>query len=140
MKQLIVLTAILPLMLLFVAQFTLEQKNNYIINDFQQQVYTAKERAKQEGCFTQEIIEELKENISNNLGISESDIAITATETPKYRINYYDPSKERGLIHYSVSIPIDKIMAGGRLLGVPPEENKAIYVVEGTTVSEKLPD
>lgn len=139
MKQLIVLTAVLPLMLIFMAQFTLEQKNNYAINTIQQQVYNAKEQAKQEGCFTSAIIRELKESISGKLGISQSDILVTATETPCYRINYFDPSGERGIIHYSISVPINKIMAGGNLLGIPKEENKMIYTVEGAAASELLP-
>ena len=61
MKQLIVLAAILPLMLIFMAQYTLDQKNSATISILQEQVYTAKEKAKQEGCFTEEIKNELKE-------------------------------------------------------------------------------
>jgi len=139
-KQLIVLAAILPLMLIFMAQFTLEQKNSAIINALQQQVYTAKEEAKQEGCFTSAITEQLKSNIHTKLGVPEQDILVVATETPQYRINYFDPAGERGMIHYSVSVPIAKIMAGGKLLGIPSEQNKGVYTIEGTTASEKLPD
>lgn len=140
MKQLIVLTAVLPLMLIFMAQFTLDQKNNHAINIIQEEVYTAKEQAKQEGCFTPAIIQDLKDNISGKLDISHSDILVTATETPCYRINYFDLSGERGLIHYSVSVPINKIMAGGSLLGIGQEKNKAIYTVEGVAASELLPE
>ena len=64
MKQLIVLTAVLPLMLIFMAQFTLDQKNNHAINIIQEEVYTAKEQAKQEGCFTPAIIQDLKSAVS----------------------------------------------------------------------------
>ncbi len=140
MKQLIVLAAVLPLMLIFIAQFGLEQKNSTAINTLQQQVYTAKEQAKQEGCFTLAIIEQLKRDISTKLKIPEQEIIIVATETPQYRINYFDPDRQRGMIHYSVSVPIGKIMAGGGLIGVPPEQNKGVYTVEGTTASERLPD
>lgn len=140
MKQFIVLTAILPLMLIFMAQFALEQKNSGAMNVLQQQVYTAKEQAKQEGCFTPEIIEQLKREINAKLGVPEEDILIVATESPQYRINYFDPEHKRGLIHYSVSVPIEKIMAGGNLLGIPSERNRGVYTVEGTTASEKLPD
>jgi hypothetical protein len=139
-KQFIVLTAILPLMLIFMAQFALEQKNSGAINTLQQQVYTAKEKAKQEGCFTSEIIEQLKRDINIKLGVPEQDILIVATDTPQYRINYFDPERKRGMIHYSVSVPIEKIMAGGNLLGIPAERNKGVYTVEGTTASEKLPN
>jgi hypothetical protein len=127
-------------MLVFMAQFTLEQKNSAVINALQQQVYTAKEQAKQEGCFTPEIIEQLKRDINMRLGVPEHDIMVVATETPQYRVNYFDPARERGMIHYSVSVPIEKIMAGGSLLGLPAEQNKGVYTVEGTTASERLPD
>jgi len=140
LKQLIVLAAVLPLMLIFMAQFTLEQKNSAVINALQQQVYTAKEEAKQQGCFTPSIIEQLRKDINMKLGVPEQDIIIIATETPQYRINYFDPSKERGMIHYSVSVPIEKIVAGGKLIGIPAERNKGVYTIEGTTASEKLPD
>ncbi|GAB1475690.1 hypothetical protein MASR2M70_05220 [Bacillota bacterium] len=140
MKQLIVLTAILPLMLIFMAQFTLEQRNNYAINMLQQQVYTAKEEAKARGCFSPDIVDRLKSGISAGLGIPEMEIVVEATETVQYRINYYDPWGERGLIHYKVSVPLEKVMAGGGLLGIPQERNRAVYTVEGTTASERLPE
>lgn len=140
MKQFIVLAAILPLMLIFITQYTLDQKNSAAINTLQQIVYTAKEQARQEGCFSDTIIRELKEDISLALGIEEEDIVITATENRQYRINYFDTGEERGLIHYSVSVPIDKVMAGGILFGIGDENNTALYTVEGTTASERLPE
>jgi hypothetical protein len=139
MKQLIVLTAILPIILLFMMQFSLDQKNNSAINSLQQHVYAAKEEAKQEGCFTVEIIENLKKSISEKWGIPEKEIIVIATETPQYRINYFDGREGRGMIHYSVRIPIEKIMAGSKLLGISEAENRGVFVVEGTTASERLP-
>lgn len=140
MKQLIVLAAILPLMLIFMAQYTLDQRNSTTANILQEQVYTAKELAKQEGCFTEAIKNELKQNISLTLDIDEEDILIVATETRQYRINYFDPMHERGLIHYSVSVPIGKIMVGGSILGIGDEDNSVIYTVTGSTASERLPE
>ncbi|MDD2215977.1 MAG: hypothetical protein PHE41_05350 [Eubacteriales bacterium] len=140
MKQLIVLAAVLPLMLIFLAQYTLDQKNNAIISTLQQQVYTAKEKAKQEGCFTEEIKRELRDQISFDLGIESEEILIIATETRQYRINYFDEHGKRGLIHYRVSVPIDRVMAGGRLLGIQKEKNRTLFTVEGSTASERLPE
>ncbi len=140
MKQFIVLTAVLPIMLIFMMQFTLEQKNSSAINTLQQQVYTAKEQAKQEGCFTPDIIDDLKNGISTKLGVAEHEILIVATKTPQYRVNYFDSAGGRGLIHYSVTVPIEKIMAGSNLLGIPAGQNKGMFTVEGTTASEKLPN
>ena len=138
MKQLIVLAAVLPILLLFMAQYCLDQKNSRIMNEFQQQVYTAKERAKQEGCFSEEIVEDLRRDLAETLAIEESDIAIEATAVKQYRLNYFDGG-ERGMIRYKVSVPVDKVMVGGNLLGIGEEENRALYTVEGTTASECLP-
>ena len=46
MKQFIVLIAVLPIMLLFLLQFTLEQKNSLAIGRIQDITYAAKEEAK----------------------------------------------------------------------------------------------
>ena len=60
MKQLIVLMGILPILLVFLLQYTLDQRNNDNISRFQDYVYQAKEQAKQKGCFTQEYLSTLK--------------------------------------------------------------------------------
>lgn len=139
MKQLIVLAAILPLLLVFMAQYTLDQKNSLTYNLLQEQVYLAKEQAKQEGYFSEDIQEKLKKDIGDALGISRDEIIIEATETRQYRLNYFDGDRERGIIHYRVSIPIEKIMAGGKLMGIQSHENTTYYTIEGSTASERLP-
>lgn len=136
MKQFIVLAAVLPLLLVFLAQYALDQRNSALIGILQEHVYTAKEKAKQEGCFTWEIESELRECISRTFGISPEEIKIVATKTPLYRINSFD---ERGLIQYEVSVPIDCIMAGGRLFGLKGKNNSIDYVVSGSAASELLP-
>lgn len=140
MKQLIVLICILPILLIFLAQYTLDQKNSALISFFQEQVHIAKEQARQEGCFTPEIKMHLKSELRDKLGFESDDIIIEATERRQYRVNSFDDISGRGLIHYKISIPIDRFMAGGNLLGVSPEENKGMYTIEGTAASERLPD
>ena len=105
MKQLIVLAAVLPLLLLFMTQYCLDQKNSRIMSVFQQQVYAAKEEAKQEGYFTDEICEDLRVGLADSLGVEPESVVIDATKTKQYRINYFDGSGERGLIRYKVSVP-----------------------------------
>ena len=139
MKQLIVLAAVLPLLLVFMMQYTLDQKNQDAISALQQQVYTAKEQARQAGCFTEEIKSQLRSRINTTLGIPEKDIVIAATETPRYRMNTFGETVERGMIHYRVSIPLDKLMAGNRMFGIKDEDNKTVYTVEGVAASERLP-
>lgn len=139
MKQFIVLAAVLPILLLFLSQYCLDQKNNQMINVFQQQVYAAKEEAKQEGCFTAAIKDKLRKNLSRTLGVSPEEILIEATETKQYRLSYFDEGGKRGMIHYRISFPLHKVMAGERLLGLAAEENTRLYSVEGSTASECLP-
>lgn len=140
MKQLIVLAAVLPIMMIFLVQFGLDQRNNLVMSILQQEVYTAKEEAKQEGYFSEDIVNRLKDSLSAKLGISQEDVLVVASDIIKYRVNYFDPGKERGLIYYSVSVPVGKLMAGGNLLGIKAEDNKTVYTVEGMTASEKLPE
>ncbi len=89
--------------------------------------------------FSEDIQEKLKKDIGDALGISRDEIIIEATETRQYRLNYFDGDRERGIIHYRVSIPIEKIMAGGKLMGIQSHENTTYYTIEGSTASERLP-
>lgn len=143
MKQFIVLVAILPLMLVFFVQFSMDQINSSRAGLLTDMVYAAKEKAKQEGCFTEEIKAELTANICNAFGIDPEDVHIEATETVQYRImdagSYSAGDWERGLIHYKVSVPIGELMAGRRLFGIREEENTYMYVIESYAASERLP-
>ncbi|MBO5667237.1 MAG: hypothetical protein J6S45_07305, partial [Firmicutes bacterium] len=128
MKQLIVLSAVLPLMLVFLLQFTLDQRNAYNISQFQEIVYTAREEARQEGCFTREIEARLKEAVADSFEISQDEIQMEATRTVQYRVQSgegFDPNgRQRGMIYYKVTVPIDRLMAGHRLFGIKASDNK----------------
>lgn len=143
MKQFMVLIAVLPLMLVFFLQFSLDQINSSRIAIFTDLVYAAKEEAKQEGCFTGEIKEELRSRIAERLNIPENSVTIEADSTPVYRISsaagYTDSDWERGLIHYKVSADIGKAMAGARLFGIREKDNVYRYVIESYAASELLP-
>jgi hypothetical protein len=138
MKQLIVLAAVLPILLVFLAQFTLDQQNGIAIGILQEQVYTAKEKAKQKGYFSEDIKDELRSGISQALRISPQDVSIEATETLQYRINHFDPGG-RGILHYKITIPISGLMAGGRMMGLDENANSSTFTVEGSTASERIP-
>ena len=135
MKQLIVLMGVLPIMLVFLFQYSLDQRNNDNISRLQECVYQAKEQAKQQGCFTPEIKEELIGKIKRNFDIKEDDMVIVLEEVPKYRTTSFDT---RELIYYKVSVPIDKIMAGSRFFGISDEENRGMYTIESWTASERI--
>ncbi len=136
MKQFLVLLAVLPLCLVFLVQFTLDQMNSTRIGMLSDMVYTAKEEAKQEGCFTDEIVGKLKNDISRRLGVPENDILIDVTDEPVYRVMN---AGERGLIHYKVQVPIGELTAGRSMFGIREEENVYYYTIESYTASERLP-
>jgi hypothetical protein len=137
MKQFIVLAAILPLLMVFVTQFALEQANQGRIAALQELVYGAKERAKQEGRFTPEIKSALARDIAERFGINAGDVVVEADNRVKYRQNRFD---EREMIEYRVEAPIKRIMAGNRMMGISDENNAGRYVIKGSTASEKLRD
>lgn len=135
MKDFIVLVAVLLILLPFPLQYALDEHNHLLKSEIQSYVYSAKEKAKQEGYFTEDIKRELKENISINLNINESDIHITTDEVRKYRENEFKKSE---LIHYKVEVPIKRIIAVPVLWGIKDEDNKTVYVVEGYAASEAI--
>lgn len=137
MKQLIVLMGILPILLIFLFQYALDQQNHDRINSLQECVYQAKEQAKQEGCFTPEIKRELVEKIEQRFAIREGELVLQLEEVPQYRKTEFD---ERELIHYKVSVPIERIMAGNHFFGITDEENRGMYTIESWTASELIRD
>lgn len=135
MKQLIVLMGVLPIMLIFLFQYALDQRNNDNISRFQEYVYQAKEQAKQEGCFTPEIRDEMIGKIEKSFDISEEDMIVELETIPQYRTSVFD---QREMIHYKVSVPIDKLMAGNRFFGISDAENTGMYTIDSWTASERL--
>jgi hypothetical protein len=135
MKQLIVFLAVIPIMLIFVMQFGLEQMNNSRILRLENFVYSAKEIAKQTGYFSDGNITDLKSKIAKEFDVNADEVIFEGTITPKYRVNQFD---ERELIFYKVSVPIKKIMAGAGLLGISEEDNQGYYIIDSFTSSECL--
>ena len=135
MKQIIVLAAILPLLLIFIAQFTVQEKNAQIKMGIANDVYAAAEQARQDGCFTAGNISRLKQQIASRSGTQESEILIAADEVTKYRVNSYNENER---IHYKVEVSIKKAMAGNRFFGISDEENRGVFVIENDIASERL--
>jgi hypothetical protein len=135
MKQLIVFLAVMPLMLIFVMQFGLEQLNNSRILRLENYMYSSKEIAKQTGYFSDSNINDLKSKIAEEFDLDDDEILFEGTITPKYRVNQFD---ERELIFKKLSVPIKKIMAGASLLGISKEDNQGYYIIDSFTSSECL--
>ena len=80
MKQFIVLTAVLPILMVFVMQTAYDQKNSYALGVVHDMVYVAKEEAKAEGHFTWEIQDRLRRNLSRLLSVPPGEISIVCRE------------------------------------------------------------
>lgn len=136
MKEFIVILATITLLIVFVMQYSVQQVNDYKINQFQLHVNVAKEKAKIAGRFTPEIKMELRNNILNTYkDITSEEIIMDVEETPKYRTTEFD---DRELIHFRIGVPIKKIIAGASLFGITNEQNKGYYIIEGDTTSELI--
>ena len=135
MKQLIVLCAVLILLAAILLQIPLQAVNYDRRHAIMFYVNNAKEMAKQEGYYTDEILNDLKNNIAKKMKISESEIIINdnTTRTPKYRPEQFD---ERELIYLKISVPFKNIIAASSFFGT--SDNQRYYVIEEITTSERL--
>ena len=120
MKQFIVLTAVLPILMIFVMQTAYDQKNNYAINVIHDMVYVAKEEAKTEGSFTWEIQDKLRNNLSRALALPTAEIKIACSE-------------DGDILYYRVEVPIKNVIAGNNLLGIKDKDNQYKYVIDSYT-------
>lgn len=135
MKQFMVLCAILPIMLLLMIQFSLDEVNAYKMQSINQLVYAKSEEAKQNGCFTSEMEDELKDRLMA-LGFDEEDIIIDfeldSEITPDAENGRGDGYIKRGYpIHYYVSVRFNRPMASVLL-----PDNRYYYTISSYTASE----
>ena len=135
MKQLIVLCAVFILLVVILLQIPLEMVNYEKRHAVMFYVNNAKEMAKQEGYYTDEILELLKKNIAQKIKISESEVIISnnTTRVPKYRLNKFD---EGEAIYLKISVPFKNIIAASNFMGIT--NNKGYYIIEIITTSERL--
>ena len=134
MKNFIVCMAVIPLLILFMLQIAMDQKNNEITEIIQSMTYAAKEDAKQAGGFTPEIKQKLICDIHEKTGIETNKIEVTADQIQKYRYSIGD----NRLIHYRIEVEIEGIMAGNKFYGIRDSDNRYTYVIDSYTASEKV--
>jgi hypothetical protein len=136
MKNFITGVVFMILLLIFPLQNTLEISNDNRMRKFDDIVYNAAQKARQDGYFTQENINSIKSSLIDNFDdLSDGDIFINVTTTPKYRVNEYD---EREAISYEISIPIRKIVVAGSILGISDTDNQFRYGKKDFVWSEVL--
>lgn len=138
MKDLIVLSAVIVILMIFPLQYALEQQNHYNMSMLQKFVHTAKEQAKQAGEFTNEIQNELKNNIVNQFkSITEQEIKISVSTEKKFRPGN-NKFSETSVIYYEIGVPIKKIIAANTFWGIPDNDNQFVYYIKGSTTSELI--
>lgn len=132
MKNFVTAIACMILLMTMVVQYGSEQVNHARISYAQKAIHNAKEIAKQEGCFTEENVANLKKSISEKFGLTEDEVVISATG-PEDR-------KVRGeLIHYSVTFPVKNYIGGATVWGISEEDNIVTKTYDFETTSEYLP-
>jgi len=120
MKQFIVLSAVLPILMIFMTQTVYDQRSNLSVGIINDMVYAAKEEAKAEGEFTWEIQEKLRRDLSRAASVPLGEIKIVCREGD-------------GRLYYRVEVPIKNVMAGGKLLGIKDQDNQYMYVIDSYT-------
>lgn len=127
MKNLVTAIACLIVLSVFLVQITTYQTAHSKILYAETVVNAAAEKAKQDGCFTAENIESLKQKLAGRLGCEPSEIRITAGEYPV----------PRGfLIEYSVQYPVKNVIGAAGILGIAAEDNALSNTIRGTVASE----
>lgn len=137
MKQLIVLCAVFLLIAAMILQIPLEMLNYERKHAIMFYVNNAKEMAKQEGCYTDEILNDLKSNIAEKMDININEIIIgdDTTRIKKFRPDKFDVGET---IYLKVSVPFKNILAANNFYGISDSQNKGYYIIEEITTSEKL--
>lgn len=129
MKDFIAVCAVVILLLSFPVQYALNIRNHYEMSLVQKHVNNAKELSRLQGCFNDAIVEVLKTNIERDTSIRKEEIEVVS-ETMNTQL------KRGRLIHYSVSVPIHKLIALEYMWGISAEENTAKYSIDNYAVSE----
>ncbi len=134
MKNFITGAFMLVLLLIFPLQNAQDLINQTRISRFSSIVYLSTQTARTDGYFTQSNIDNLKASLLDAFpDLSEGDIYINVTTTPKYRLDVFD---SREAIYYDIRIPVRKILAAPRFFGLSDSENQYISQRLGFVLSE----
>jgi len=134
MKTFIVTIAAVILLMVFPMQNVQDIVNSHKIERFDEIVYSACQKARTDGRFTESNIFQLKSDILAEFpDVSEDEIIIEVTTSMKYKRFEFDT---RETISYRIGIPIKRIVNLGKFLGIEDEDNRFDYTMEGYVLSE----
>lgn len=136
MKTFIVTIAAIILLMVFPMQIVQDIVNTHKIERFDEIVYSAAQKARTDGRFTESNISQMKSSILSEFpDVSEDEIIIDVTTTIKYKRFEFD---SRETINYRIGVPIKKIVNLGKILGIKEDENRYVHIMEGYVLSEAL--
>jgi len=136
MKTFIVTIAAVVLLMVFPMQNVQDIVNSHKIERFDEIVYSACQKARTDGRFTESNISQMKSSILSEFAdVSEDEIIIEVTTSMKYKRFEFDT---REAISYRIGIPIKRIVNLGEFLGIGDEDNRFDYIMEGYVLSEAV--
>jgi len=136
MKTFIVTIAAVVLLMVFPMQNVQDIVNSHKMERFDEIVYSACQKARTDGRFTESNISQMKSDILSEFpDISEDEIIIDVTTSMKYKRFEFD---SREAINYRIGVPIKRVVNMGRFLGIKDEDNRFNYIMEGYVLSEAL--
>lgn len=136
MKEFISGLAILLILLIFPLQSQVDTLNAFKINNLNDIVYNAAERARFDGYFTPQNIEEIKTKTAAVFNVDPSEVQFTGTESIRYRQETYDLNRQK--IEFEVTVPFGTILPSAAFLGVDTTINDQNIVKKGYVFSEVL--
>jgi hypothetical protein len=115
MKQFIVAAAILPILMIFVLQFTKQEIHHSRFLRLEELVHNARMEASMEGEFTQDLRTRLIQGAAEIFQVEPEEVVLQIDEPARYQL----------------SVPMKGIVAAGRFFGIADSENSARYTLRG---------
>jgi hypothetical protein len=135
MKGFIVFCLAIVFLFFFPLQWVANQVNHHRMTTVDDIVEDHAQQARSEGRFTEENINSMTTKIFEKTGVPVESIVVNVEKGMKYRFNDF---REREMISYYIAIPIDKILAMHKMLGIDDADNEMMYVNDGEVPSEVL--
>ncbi|MDR1815490.1 MAG: hypothetical protein LBR00_02255 [Clostridiales Family XIII bacterium] len=120
MKQLIVLAAVLPILLVFFAQSQLDRLNDRHVFLAERAVAAFEAEAAAGGSAVDAAADSLRARLAEIFGAEASDVTVSLSATA-----------DGFATRYSVRVPMGRLMAGGGLFGLDSAANRGAFTAEG---------
>ena len=130
MKNIITIIAFVLILAIFLTQITINELTHTKLVYCEEVVNTTMQQAREEGCITTAMVNDMKTKIAAKAGCEEDDVVITSS------IPITMPAERGNLIDYKVEYFVKGVIGGGSILGIQDADNKMKKVISGAVVSE----